>query len=51
MTTEGPKVRLGTKWPSIMSMWSQSAPWVMVSEQAAPRAAKSADRIEGAIIA
>ena len=29
----------------------QSAPWEMVSVQAAPRAAKSAERIEGAMIA
>ena len=29
----------------------QSAPLLMVSEQAAPRAPKSAERIEGAIVA
>lgn len=34
-----------------MSMWSHSAPCVMVSEQAAPNAAKSADKIEGAMTA
>lgn len=28
----------------------QSAPWEMVVEQAAPREAKSAERMEGAII-
>lgn len=33
------------------SMWSQSALCPIVSTQAAPRAAKSADRIDGAIIA
>lgn len=51
VTTGGPKVMLGTKWPSMMSMWSHVAPLLMVSEQALPRAAKSAERIEGAIIA
>jgi hypothetical protein len=34
-----------------MSTWSQSAPWVMVSEQAAPKAPKSAERMEGAMMA
>jgi len=29
----------------------QSAPWLMVSAQAAPRAAKSAERMEGAMMA
>ncbi len=47
-TTGGPIVRLGTKCPSITSTCSQSA-----SERtrsiSAPRAAKSADRMEGAI--
>lgn len=41
----------GTKCPSMTSMWSQSALCPIVSTQAAPRAAKSADRIDGAIIA
>ena len=31
--------------------WSQSAPWEMVSEHALPSAPKSADKIEGAMIA
>lgn len=31
--------------------WSQSAPWSMVSEQALPRAPKSADSMDGAMIA
>jgi hypothetical protein len=43
----GPKVILGTKCPSIMSTWSQSAKWDIVSLHAAPRAAKSAERMEG----
>ena len=29
---------------------SQSAPWSMVAEQAAPKAAKSAERMDGAMI-
>lgn len=35
----------------MMSTWSQSAPWRMVLEHSAPRSAKSAERIEGAMIA
>lgn len=50
-TTGGPNVMFGTKWPSIMSTCSQSAPWAMVSEHAFPRELKSAERIDGAIIA
>lgn len=42
---------LGTKWPSMMSMCSHVAPLWIVSEHALPKAAKSADRIEGAMIA
>lgn len=41
----------GTKWPSMMSTCSQSAPWAIVSEHALPRAPKSAERIEGAMMA
>jgi hypothetical protein len=51
VTTGAPKVMLGTKWPSMMSTCSQSAPWPMVSEHALPNAPKSADRIDGAMIA
>lgn len=44
-------VMFGTKWPSIISMWSQSAPasWMMRehSEKSLP---KSEARIEGAMI-
>lgn len=50
LTTGAPKVRFGTKCPSMMSMWSQSAPLAIVVEQAAPSAAKSEERIDGAII-
>jgi hypothetical protein len=31
--------------------WSQSAPWAIVSEQALPNAPKSADRMDGAMMA
>lgn len=34
-----------------MSMWSHDAPLSIVSEQALPRAAKSAERIDGAMMA
>lgn len=49
MTTGAPKVMLGTKWPSMMSTCSQSAPWPIVSEHALPREPKSALRMEGAM--
>lgn len=35
----------------MISTWSQSAPWLIVLEQSWPRLAKSADRMEGAMIA
>jgi hypothetical protein len=35
----------------MMSIWSHDAPFFMVFEQSSPRAAKSAERIEGAIMA
>ena len=35
----------------MMSTCSQSAPWAMVREHAAPRSAKSAERMDGAMIA
>ncbi len=41
-------VKLGTKWPSMTSTCSRSA-WAAMASMAAPRAAKSAERIEGAI--
>src|SRR4051812_4523980 len=49
-TTSGPKEMLGTKWPSMMSRWSQSAlaRWArMVSSASLPKLAASRD---GAII-
>ena len=42
---------LGTKWPSMISICSQLAPLRIVSEHAAPKAAKSAERMDGAIMA
>ena len=48
-TTAGPMVRLGTKWPSITSMWIQSAPASSIARTSSPSLAKSADRIEGAM--
>lgn len=51
VTTGAPKVMFGTKWPSMISTCSQSAPCSMVSEHALPKAPKSALKIEGAIIA
>ena len=49
-TAGGPKVRFGTKWPSITSTWIQSAPWRSTAAISAPKLAKSAERIEGAIL-
>lgn len=52
VTTGAPIVMFGTKWPSMMSMWSQSAPASLMirvhSEESLP---KSEARIEGAMIA
>src|SRR5258705_8369383 len=47
--TGGPMLRLGTKWPSMTSTWSRSAPAVSTRAMASPSAAKSADRMRGAI--
>src|SRR4051812_9891229 len=41
-----PKVRLGTKWPSMTSIWIQSAPASSAARTSSPSRAKSADRIE-----
>src|SRR5579883_3450208 len=48
-TTTGPIVRLGTKWLSITSTWIQSAPAASIASTSAPRAEKSALRIDGAM--
>src|SRR5580704_7010952 len=49
-TTGGPKVMLGTKWPSITSRWIQSAPAAATARTSSPSFEKSDDRIEGAMI-
>jgi hypothetical protein len=49
-TTIGPMVRLGTKCPSMTSMWIQSAPAASIARTSSPSRAKSADRMEGAMI-
>ncbi len=46
-----PKVRFGTKCPSMISTCSQSAPWEIVVLHASPRAAKSAERMDGEMMA
>src|SRR3989475_12032567 len=46
----GPIVRLGTKWPSITSMWSRSAPASDASRTWSPRRSTRPDKIEGAIL-
>jgi hypothetical protein len=40
-----------TSQKSVSRTWSQSAPWEIVSEHALPNAPKSADRIDGAMMA
>ena len=49
-TTSGPKVMLGTKWPSMTSTWIQSAPAASTARTSSPSLAKSAARIDGAMI-
>src|ERR1051326_5321416 len=49
LTTSGPMVMLGTKWPSITSTWIQSAPAASTARTSSPSLAKFAERIEGAI--
>jgi hypothetical protein len=51
VTTGAPKVILGTKCPSIISICNQSAPRAIVFEHSFPRSAKSAERMEGAMMA
>ena len=48
LTTGGPIVRTGTKWPSITSTCSRSAS-VATRSTSAASSEKSADRIDGAI--
>src|SRR5579863_9651096 len=49
-TTTGPIVMLGTKWPSITSTCSQSAPAASTAFASSARRAKSAERIDGAMM-
>ena len=48
--TGGPNVMFGTKCPSITSRWIQSAPAASTVATSSPSRAKSADRIEGAMV-
>jgi hypothetical protein len=48
--TTGPIVIFGTKWPSITSTWIQSAPAASTARISSPNLAKSAERIDGAMI-
>src|SRR6185312_4925124 len=49
-TRSGPKEILGTKCPSITSRWIQSAPAASTARTSSPNLAKSAARIDGAMI-
>src|SRR5579863_6274599 len=49
-TTIGPIVMLGTKWPSMTSIWMRCAPAASASRTCSPRRVKSADRIDGTIL-
>src|SRR5215213_3169807 len=46
--TTGPMVRLGTKWLSIASKWTSSAPPSCARRTSSARLAKSAESMEGA---
>ena len=48
-TTSGPMVMLGTKWPSMTSTWTQSAPAASRAATSSPRRAKSLARMDGQI--
>src|SRR5579863_193827 len=50
-TTTGPIVMLGTKWPSITSTCSQSAPAASTAFASSARREKSAERTDGAMMA
>src|SRR5215471_20949453 len=47
LTTAGPIVRLGTKWPSMTSRWMAPAPPFSTERTASSRRAKLAERMEG----
>ena len=46
----GPMVMLGTKWPSMTSTWIQSQPAASMARTSSPSRAKSAERIDGAMM-
>src|SRR5579872_4571268 len=50
LTTSGPIEMFGTKWPSMTSTWIQSAPALSTARTSSPSLAKSADRMDGAMI-
>ncbi len=49
-TTSGPMVMLGTKCPSMTSTWIQSQPAASTARTSSPSLAKSAERIDGAMM-
>src|SRR5262245_28646804 len=49
-TTSGPMVMFGTKCPSITSTWIQSQPASSMARTSSPSRAKSAERMDGAMI-
>mmetsp|Transcript_28887 Transcript_28887/g.81345 ORF Transcript_28887/g.81345 Transcript_28887/m.81345 type:complete len:291 (+) Transcript_28887:213-1085(+) len=49
-STGWPRVMFGTKWPSMTSMCSQSAPIFRILLHSSPRVAKSAERMEGQMV-
>src|SRR5580704_2523053 len=50
LTISGPMEMLGTKWPSMTSTWIQSAPAASTARTSSPSLAKSAARIDGAMM-
>src|SRR4029078_6951184 len=49
-TTSGPMVMFGTKCPSMTSTWTQSQPALSMARTSSPSRAKSAERIDGAMM-
>src|SRR5580698_2191174 len=50
LTMSGPMEMFGTKWPSMTSTWIQSAPAASTARTSSPSLAKSAARIDGAMM-
>ncbi len=44
-----PMVRLGTKWPSMTSIWTKAAPACSIMAMSSAKCMKSADKMDGAI--